>query len=237
MTIVAALTDGDVDALEVGRNAVFYDNSGLDWDATIIKIIDHPISIRQAFWSPYRKVAKLVSKQMEKIASAQEAKVDKASSSGVANAKLPAEAAKPAPFDIAKFAGIFAAIGLAFGAIGSVLAALIGGFLALVWWKIPLVLIGIMLLISFPSMFLAWLKLKKRNLAPLLDANGWAINAKAVINIPFGSTLTHLAKIPSNSKLNIHDPYKKRHPFSLFIMIVLILAVILALLWRLGIIL
>ncbi|MBN2829465.1 MAG: MnhB domain-containing protein [Candidatus Cloacimonetes bacterium] len=230
MTIVAAFTDGDVDALELGRNAIFYDNKGLDWDATVVKIVDNPISIRQAFWSPYRKLGKLISKQMEKMASAQEAKVDSASAAGVA-------AGKPAPFDIAKFAGIFAAIGLAVGAIGTALASLIGGFLALVWWKIPLVLIGIMLLISLPSMFMAWMKLRKRNLAPILDANGWAINAKATINIPFGTSLTHLAKLPKNSKLNLHDPFKKkRNPISVIIMILLLIAVALALLWRLDVI-
>ena len=56
-----SLTDGDFDNISVGRNAIFYDRNGLDWDATIIKIIDNPISIRQAFWSPYRKVSKFIS--------------------------------------------------------------------------------------------------------------------------------------------------------------------------------
>ena len=28
------------------RNGVFYDRAGGDWDATITKVIDHPISIR-----------------------------------------------------------------------------------------------------------------------------------------------------------------------------------------------
>ncbi len=35
MTIVAAFTAGDVDFLFVGRNGVFYDREGRDWDATI----------------------------------------------------------------------------------------------------------------------------------------------------------------------------------------------------------
>lgn len=211
MTIVAAFTDGHTDDLQLGRNAVFYDNNGLDWDATIVKIIDNPISIRQAFWSPYRKMSNMISKQIEKWASSQEDKITAATSSGIGKASektlKPApdsanEAAKPAPFDIAKFAGIFAAIGLAFGAIGSALTSIVGGFLALTWWKMPLALLGIILIISGPSMILAWLKLRKRNLAPVLDANGWAINAKATIDIAFGTTLTHLAKIPKITRLN-----------------------------------
>jgi hypothetical protein len=254
MTIVAAFTDGDVDNLEVGRNAVFYDNAGLDWDASIIKIIDNPISIRQAFWSPYRKISKMISNQVKKFASAQDDKVTASASAAVektganleksvnqavtqpeAAPKPAQEPTKPAPFDIGKFAGIFAAVGLAFAAIGSVLTSIIGGFLRLEWWKMPLALIGVMLLISGPSMFLAWLKLRKRNLAPVLDANGWAINAKAIINIPFGGTLTHLARLPKNAQLNLRDPFrKKRRPLIPTLILLAAVAAIAWLLWHYG---
>jgi len=78
--------------------------------------------------------------------------------------------------------------------------------------------------ISGPSMILAWLKLRKRNLAPLLDANGWAINARATINIVFGKTLTHLAKLPENSKLNLVDPFAKKKNPTIPIVIALIVA-------------
>ncbi len=50
ITIAAAITAGDSDNLLVGRNGVFYDRRGHDWDATIVRIIEQPISIRQAFW-------------------------------------------------------------------------------------------------------------------------------------------------------------------------------------------
>lgn len=257
MTIVAAFTDGDIDNLVVGRNAIFYDRNGLDWDATVIKIIENPISIRQAFWSPYRKMSKFISKQIEKIASSKEQEVNTVATSsmektsdkvnkGISDSiKSPeivvpiqtktADVVKQVPFDIAKFAGIFAAIGLAFGAIGSVLAFIVGGFLALTWWKMPLALLGVILAISGPSMILAWLKLRKRNLAPVLDANGWAINAKANINIPFGITLTHLAKLPKNAKMNYIDPFtKKKSPVLIIVLICIIILQIAFLLWQYG---
>jgi len=239
ITIVAAFTDGDVDNLVVGRNAIFYDNAGNDWDATIIKIIDNPISIRQAFWSPYRKVSQLVSKQIEKIASSKEQDVHQIAHTGVEKtstqvqtASPTANATQPAPFDIAKFAGIFAAIGMAFGAIGGVLATVAKGFFSLTWWKMPIAVVGVMLCISGPAMILAWLKLRKRNLAPVLDANGWAVNAKATINIAFGSTLTHLAKLPKNSKQNLIDPYRKKsNSWITTLIIFLVVTAILFALW------
>ena len=64
-----------------------------------------------------------------------------------------------------------------------------------------------MLLISGPSMFLAWRKLRKRNLSPVLNANGWAMNANIKINIRFGATLTSQAKFP---KVQLADPFESK---------------------------
>ena len=239
MTIVAAITNGDVDNLMVGRNALFYDRSGLDWDATITKIIDNPISISQAFWSPYRKIIRFIEAQINKFASAKDAQVQNDLTAKIEQApdKIKDQPnPSPVPFDIGKFVGIFAAIGLALGAIGTALASLVAGFLGLVWWKMPLALLGLIMIISGPSMAIAWLKLRKRNLAPLLDANGWAINAKATVNIPFGNMLTHIANLPKNAKHDFVDPFaKKDHKlWYVFLILGIVLGVSLVLLWRLG---
>ena len=239
MTIVAALTNGDIDNLVVGKNALFYDRNGLDWDATVVKIVDNPISIRQAFFSPYRKVSRFIETQINKFATAQDDKVTGDLTKGIETAPAKVEETKtkkdpPPPFDVGKFVGIFAAIGLAFGAIGTVIASIVGGFMGLVWWKMPLALIGIILAISGPSMIIAYLKLRKRNLAPLLDANGWAINARAIVNIQFGNTLTHLAELPKGAKLNLNDPFtKKKKPLLPAILIISFIAgVVLYFLWK-----
>src|SRR5260370_2038190 len=73
MQILAAFTDGDSDNLMVGRNGVFYDRKGRDWDATISKIVDNPISIRQAFWAPYKKFVRMTEEQIAKRAAAADA--------------------------------------------------------------------------------------------------------------------------------------------------------------------
>jgi hypothetical protein len=195
MQIVAAMTVGDIRNLKVGKNALFYDRQGRDWEAEVVKIIDNPISIGQAFWSPYRKLGDWVTGLITKSAAEKEQK-----SFADMTAKLQAtpaadKAAAPAPFDIAKFAGIFAAIGMAIGYIGSFFTSLALGLKGLGWWG-WLVIPGLLLVISGPSMILAWMKLRKRNLAPLLNANGWAINADAVVSVLFGNTLTEQAAFP-----------------------------------------
>ncbi len=214
MDIVAALTDGEIGGLHEGKNAIFYDRQGQDWDAVVTKIVDNPISVRQAFWSPYRKFGNWVTEKITKNASEKESKqfdemtskADTASTSLTAkpaDGAAPADAGKkPVPFDIAKFAGIFAAIGLAVGAIGGALAAL-GGFVVAKWYNVILLVAAVIILISGPSMLLAWLKLRKRNLGPVLNANGWAINSNVKVNTTFGKTLTSMAKYP---KVVVADP-------------------------------
>jgi hypothetical protein len=233
MTIAAAFTAGDSDQLLVGRNGVFYDRLGNDWDATIVKIIDHPISLRQAFWDPYKRFVRMVGQQLQKLAASKAKESDDrltlAATNGAkkvagTDAKQPAPAAQQA-FDVGKFAGIFAAIGLALGAIGTALASVVMGVLSLKWWQMPLVFLGLMLLISGPAVILAWFKLRSRNLGPILDANGWAVNARARINIPFGTSLTQAAQLPPNAERSMVDPYAEKRPSP--ILVGLLLGVIL----------
>ncbi len=215
LSIVAAMTVGDVGDLIVGKNAVYYDNDGLEWDAVITKIIDNPISIAQAFWSPYRRMAVAVENLISKNAADKDAKLMKEATAKInaAPAAAPAAGVAPVtpaeaqPFDIGKFAGIFAALGMAVGMIGSALASLAKGIFALSWWQVILAFVGVMLVISGPAMVMAWLKLRRRNIAPLLNANGWAVNAASKISIPFGETLTDIAKFPT---LKLKDPYAKK---------------------------
>ena len=245
MQIVAAITVGEIGNLIVGKNALYYDNAGVEWDAVITKVVDNPISVAQAFWSPYRRMSVAVENLISKSAAEKDSKMmaDATAKINAAPTTLPATPApaagadaaapKPAaapPFDIAKFAGIFAAIGMAVGMIGTALASLAKGLWALTWWQLVLVFLGLMMLISGPAMVLAWLKLRRRNIAPLLNANGWAVNAASKISIPFGETLTDVAKYP---KLKLKDPYAKKgmSAWAKVLVTLLVLAVIAAAVW------
>lgn len=232
MDIVAAVTVGDVSNIAVGKNCIFYDRQGRDWDARVTNVMDNPISIKQAALSPYKKMASFVEDKIRTMAQKKEegvisnatasidAKTDSAaaavSTAPTVDAKTTTEAAKATAgaFDVAKFAGIFAAIGMAIGFIGSFVTTVVTGFLGLSWWQMPLCILAIFLLISGPSMFLAWTKLRKRNLAPVLNANGWAVNAAAMVSIAFGNALTEQAKFPLSAKMRSQDPFAdKGMPF------------------------
>lgn len=216
MQIVAAMTVGDIRNLKVGKNALFYDRQGRDWEAEVVKIIDNPISIGQAFWSPYRKLGDWISGLITKSAAEKEKKsfadmTAKLQTTPAATpATTPLDQKKMEAFDIAKFAGIFAAIGMAVGYIGSFLTSLATGvkdIATYAWWALPVAIISLLLVVSGPSMILAWMKLRKRNLAPLLNANGWAVNADAIVSVLFGNTLTDQAQYPL---VKVKDPFAKK---------------------------
>ena len=216
MDAVAVMTDGDIFDLRPGKNGIFYDLQGNNWDAVITKVVDNPVSISQAFWAPYRKAWEFCVGIINKSAADKDAKInaDLQAKVQTAAAKTPgaADAAKtdkPQAFDIAKFAGIFAALGMAMGYIGTFLTSIVTGIQNTPPLDLILILLGLMLVISGPSCFIAWTKLRKRNLGPILNANGWAINSKVLVNILFGGKLTTVAKYP---KLKLADPYDQKTP-------------------------
>jgi hypothetical protein len=204
MNIAACFTQGDSDYLFAGRNGIFYDRQGRLWYAVITSIVDNPISIRQAFWSPYTKFLRMIEEQVAKRAAA----ADAAASGKLASAAekaANADKAKPEPkkFDLALITGI----GVALGSIGTFLAAVFAKFIDLPAWQLPLIFAGLMLVISLPSMVIAAIKLRQRTLGPVLEGNGWAINGRVKINIPFGTMLTSMAKLPANAERSLTDPY------------------------------
>ena len=240
MTIAAAFTQGASDFLFVGRHGIFYDRSGNDWDAVVTSIVENPISLRQAFWSPYKKFVRMIDEMAAKRAAAADAAstdrlgqaaekaVTAAANAAATNAVQNLQPAPPAPpkkIDV----GVVAALGVAVGAIGGALATVSTKLAAMHWWQLPLVLLAVMLAISLPAVIIAWLKLRQRTLGPILDANGWAINGRVKINIPFGTKLTDVAVLPPGARRSLEDPYedkaaaRRRRLFTVLV-IVLVLA-------------
>lgn len=208
MTIASALTQGTLASLLDGRHGLFIDNYGKQWDSRIARIVHNPVSLREAIWSPYIRIANMISEQIQKFVASKEEDVTKMAGQAVTNAASgakPAEAPK-AGFDFAKGAGIFAAVSVALSVVSAAFAYIASSLASLGWWW-PLALILVFVCISGPSVFLAWLKLRKRTLGPLLDASGWAVNKGAPINLAMGSSLTSVGKLPPNAICDLNDPY------------------------------
>jgi hypothetical protein len=224
--IVAAFTDGDSDNLMVGRNGIFYDRQGQDWDATITRIVENPISVRQAFWSPYKRLARFIQETAAKRAAAADTKSVDSLTQGAATLGAPGAGAPPAAPAKPKIdTGLISALAIGAAGIGGMVGAVLAKFLDLGIFM-PLGVLGILLLISGPSMLLAWLKLRQRNLGPLLDANGWAVNSRAKINVPFGRSLTKVAALPPGARRDLVDPFAEESNGGKWFTLVVVLIVV-----------
>ena len=198
----------------------------------------NPISIREAFWSPYKKLVRSIEEMVAKRAAAAEAASDKKMSgaaTAVANADKAQAPEAPAKVDV----GAVAAMGVAAGMIGVFLTTLIGyvtGLFEQPFWIVCVVLAAILLVISGPSMLIAWLKLRQRNLGPILDANGWAVNARAKLSVNFGKSLTEVASLPPGSTVGGDDPHAdKPSPLPGLVKLVVIVCFLFSLLNYFGV--
>ncbi|MFA6008182.1 MAG: hypothetical protein WC784_06125, partial [Candidatus Shapirobacteria bacterium] len=229
-SIVAALTAGDADNIFIGRNGIYYGADGADWDAVITKVVIQPISIREAFFSPYKLLIRTVEDlAMKRAAAAEAASMDKMKGAAQATVNGPKPDIKPEQIVPKKIdVGTVAAIGVALGSVGAMVTGILGIFFGMGVWM-PVGVAAIFLLISGPSMILAYMKLRKRNIGPLLNAEGWAVNSRLKINVPFGATLSHLATLPLGTIKVSKDPFaEKKRPWALYIILLVVVALVAA---------
>ena len=170
--------------------------------------MENPLSLWQAFWAPYKKAGRWISDKVNSFASDKAAKgegtlstiTEKATDKPAAGADA---AQKAAPIDVGKIAVITMAI----AAVSGVVAIIVNTLKGLTWWQWIVLIVVLMLVISLPSVFIAWRKLRHRDLGPVLNANGWAINAASYVRGKFAKSMTEVAKFP---KLTAVDPVARR---------------------------
>jgi hypothetical protein len=205
--IAAVFSAGDSANLIVGRNGIFRDRKGLLWDTTIVRLIENPISIREAFLKPYVRIGRFIGEKIEKWAVSRDKAMQKQMETGVEYIAKDTQDSDKATSNqgVGGVAALLAAGGIALGALGAGLASLFNTMKSLTWWELPLVIMGVVLMISLPSMTIAWLKLRNRTLAPLLDASGWAVNGRTLISTKLGRALTSRAALPISAHCSFDE--------------------------------
>ena len=163
----AVVTAGRVDTLYVGRNGVFYDRDGKDWEAVITKVVENPVSLAEAFWAPWKKIGEGVSGLVKKFVGDRQVKATGDVQKGTESLQAGGAA----------MASSVAAIGIGIGMVGTAAAAIVSAVKGLhPWWMFFVALAAVVLVVSVPSAVLAYFKLRKRDLGAILNASGWAIN-------------------------------------------------------------
>ena len=234
--ICAAFTAGFAETLWIGRNGIFYDREERCWEAVIVKVVEGPISLKEAFWSPWKKLSVMLNEQVRKfVVSRQEvAMATAARSADPAAARVAGVVPPPPPsppkLDGAAMASSVAAVGIAVGLLGAAAGSLMAVIGKL---SVPQSMLGVVLVIlavSGPSVILTYFKLRNRDLAPVLNACRWAVNRRIRMTMLLGRVFTQEARLPEGAERQRTDPYAdKNHTRNSILVLLVVLGVVLGL--------
>jgi len=191
--ICAVVTAGRVGGLYVGRNGVFQDCDGKDWEAVVTRVLEAQVSLVEAFWMPWRKMGEAIMGMVEKFVGEKQVKSpDALGQMAKQQAVKQSEAKQNAGGNGAALASSVAAIGIGIGMVGAAVASLMAAIKGLLWWQILIGVAAIILAVSLPSVVLAWFKLRKRDLGAILNAGGWAVNRSMRFSMRLARTFTRV---------------------------------------------
>jgi hypothetical protein len=206
--VAVPVTGGRSVHLAVGKRGVFYDVEGREFDAVVTHVVRHPVSLWEAMVMPFGRIGHFVTSKIEGMAAAGEKSLDAQLEKGLVPVVAPAPGAPAvaaAPLQTAGPAGFIAAVGITFAALGSSLAFILTQVKSLTLFDVITAAIIIVTGVMVPSGLLGWLKLRKRNLALLLEGAGWALNDRLILTRGLASLITRRPKLPKHARVDRTD--------------------------------
>ena len=192
-TMCAVVTAGTVGGLYVGRNGVFYDRDGRNWEATITKVVEAQVSLAEAFWMPWKKLGAAISGAVKKFLGDRESAADAKLAAGAQNVTAGKKDGASGAGGAA-LASSVAAIGIGVGMVGAAAASLMAAVKGMGPWQAVAAIVAIVLVVSMPSVILTWFKLRRRDLAAILNAGGWAVNRQMRFSMKRAREFTKCAR-------------------------------------------
>ncbi|MDP3275003.1 MAG: kinesin [Deltaproteobacteria bacterium] len=222
--VAIPVTSGTSAGIDVGKRGVFVDHEDKEYDATVLHVIRQPVSLWEAMIMPYQKIGKFISTKIESFASEGDKALEKQLDNSYAAAQTtatraaaaantppapaaPAAAAAPAPPPQSggALAGTVAALGVGFGMILAAITTLFAALGNMSVMQLIGTVLGLFAIVSLPSALFAWLKLRKRDIAIVLEGQGWAINERMLLGKHLGPLFTRKPSRPKGSDIEILD--------------------------------
>lgn len=199
-TFVVAIpaTHGARGNLGVGKRGVFFDTDGKEYDARVVRVIENPISLREALAAPFVRLWDFVLGKIEALAGASEKNLQK--STETLMKKPPAQAASPGGVQMPGGpAGLMVGLSVSVAAIGSAFAFMTKTLSGMSRGQVLMGLAGAACVVLVPVCVIAILKLRKQDLSSLLEGCGWAINARMRLSRPLRRQFTRRVFYPAKA--------------------------------------
>ncbi len=203
--VAVPVTSGSRGILYAGKRGVFHEVDGREMDAFVVEIVENPISLWEAVMAPFQRLARAVTGKIEKITGAAEEKLDAAGSEAVLGVQSAFAKNEPAPQVPAApsgqvMGGLLAGGGIALAALGSSAAFVVKTFASLTWQSTLAGILAAVAAVAVPASLVAHLKLRRRDLSAILEASGWAINARMRLTRSQADSFTCVPGYPNGAK-------------------------------------
>ncbi|GMT95946.1 hypothetical protein KH5H1_00650 [Corallococcus caeni] len=205
--VAVPVTAGRSTELVVGKRGVFYDVDGKESDAIVTQIVRQPVSLWESMTMPFMRIGAFITSKVEGLAASGEKDFDASLESGYKQTVTapPAAAAPAAAPAGGGLAGVLAAGGIAFAALGSSLAFILTQVKSLTLVDVITAATILAIVVMAPAGLLGWLKLRRRNLALLLEGSGWALNDRLMLTRGVATLITRKPKLPKNARVDRAD--------------------------------
>jgi hypothetical protein len=244
--VVAAITSGLRGGIDVGKRGVFYDRADQEWDAVVTDVEVNPISLWEAMIAPFVRLKDTIAARIEKAAgdkagaleadrskqaeAAQAAAKDAATAAPAAPAGAPAPAAAPPAEAPGNFQNMLIGGSIAFAALASAGALIVNALSSVSPVDLLLIVLGVVALLMAVSAFIAWLRLRKRDLSTFIEAAGFALNGRMYLNRYLAATFTATPMVPKGSKLEQGTPSGTLE--KVLLLLVLVVVGVAVLMWQ-----
>ncbi len=184
--VAVAVTSGGRGNLCVGKRGVFHDVTGRELDCRVVQVIENPISLREAVASPFVRLGRAIAGKIESVGASAEKQLDKTGQdmvTQVGEAPAAQTATPQATSASGRGAGVGSALaggGIALAAVGSSMAYVSKTLAGLAerWPILLIVIAGAIAAVIVPTIIIAGLRLRQRDLSAILEGSGWGINAR-----------------------------------------------------------
>jgi len=177
-TVAVPATSGCKGNLGVGKRGVFFDWGGREYDAVVVKVIDNPISLREALIAPFTRLWEFIMGKIEAMSGNLEKQLQKSTDTLMQAPPKTAAAPAPATGMASGPASMLIGLSVSAAAIGSAFAFITKTFAGLSSGQLIAGVFGAAALVAVPVSLIAVLKLRRQDLSALLEGCGWAINAR-----------------------------------------------------------
>jgi hypothetical protein len=200
ISVAIPVTRGVKGSLVKGKRGVFIDTKGNKMDAVVTDIIANPISLKEALLEPFIKVKQLLSKKIDDDATQQELNLTKSTTDVVSGKDPQAKTSASKPLGGMNTGAILMGGGVAIAALGSSITYIIDT-ISDASLKNILIIVGVIIFAFVcPIIISAILKLRKRDMTPILEGSGWAINVRMRLTRKISREFTQKPKWPKQVK-------------------------------------